>query len=266
MKLAFTTLGCPGWNLAQVIDAAQRYGYEGLELRLLDGSIIQPDLPVETRRQVLAECRKAHLPIVCVDTSVRVARLDQAEREMQTRDGMAMLELAAHWESPFIRVFGDSPEGAEETDAVNCASETLSHLARRGEQLGVTVLLETHDTFAAGRRVARALSGVRGAGALWDTLHPCRMGETPHETLQALGDTVRHVHIKDGCRSGDTWKLVLLGEGDVPLLPILSALKQHGYAGWLAVEWEKYWHPELADPEIALPQHIAVLREYLERG
>lgn len=31
----------------------------------------------------------------------------------------------------------------------------------------------------------------------------------------------------------------------------------------LAVEWEKKWHPEIAEPEVALPQHAEVLREYL---
>jgi hypothetical protein len=29
------------------------------------------------------------------------------------------------------------------------------------------------------------------------------------------------------------------------------------------VEWEKKWHPDLAEPEVALPQHADLLREYL---
>jgi sugar phosphate isomerase/epimerase len=37
MKLAFTTLACPGWSLDQAVAAARQYGYEGLELRLIDG-------------------------------------------------------------------------------------------------------------------------------------------------------------------------------------------------------------------------------------
>jgi fatty-acyl-CoA synthase len=44
---------------------------------------------------------------------------------------------------------------------------------------------------------------------------------------------------------------------------MLAALQGVGYAGWLAVEWEKKWHPDLAEPEIALPQHAEVLRGYL---
>jgi hypothetical protein len=29
------------------------------------------------------------------------------------------------------------------------------------------------------------------------------------------------------------------------------------------VEWEKKWHPELAEPEVAYPRHIELLREYV---
>jgi fatty-acyl-CoA synthase len=48
----------------------------------------------------------------------------------------------------------------------------------------------------------------------------------------------------------------------VPTPAILSTLKAAGYDGWISVEWEKKWHPHLAEPEVALPQHIAMLREW----
>jgi fatty-acyl-CoA synthase len=45
---------------------------------------------------------------------------------------------------------------------------------------------------------------------------------------------------------------------------ILEALRRFGYGGYVTVEWEKKWHPELAEPEVALPQHIAWLRQTLQ--
>jgi sugar phosphate isomerase/epimerase len=39
MKLAFSTLGCPDWELAEVIAGARKYGYDGVELRALSGSL-----------------------------------------------------------------------------------------------------------------------------------------------------------------------------------------------------------------------------------
>jgi len=49
----------------------------------------------------------------------------------------------------------------------------------------------------------------------------------------------------------------------VPIRDILAALHGIGYDGWLSVEWEKKWHPDLAEPDVALPQHATLLREYL---
>ena len=40
----------------------------------------------------------------------------------------------------------------------------------------------------------------------------------------------------------------------------LDVLRAHGYDGWLTVEWEKRWHPELAEPELALPHELRALR------
>src|SRR3982751_99678 len=117
MKLAFSTLGCPSWTLEQAVDAARRDGYEGLELRLLDGEVLRSDLDIEARRRVRALCVDDGLPIVCVDTSVRIAQPDPAARAEQIRDGLAFLELAAGWDAPLIRVFGGPPDGTDTATA-----------------------------------------------------------------------------------------------------------------------------------------------------
>ncbi|MFM8288392.1 MAG: sugar phosphate isomerase/epimerase family protein, partial [Planctomycetaceae bacterium] len=46
----------------------------------------------------------------------------------------------------------------------------------------------------------------------------------------------------------------LFGEGEFPVIDCLRELAAIGYNGWYSLEWEKAWHPELADPELALPQ------------
>jgi sugar phosphate isomerase/epimerase len=268
MKLAFTTLACPGWTLEQALDAAQRYGYEGIELRLLDGELLTPDLGADQRMRVLGACRSAGLPICCLDTSVRLAQPVRADRAAQVHDGIAFLELAAMWGAPCIRVFGGPPAGVGDDEAIEAATECLRPLAERGAELGVAVALETHDAFAAGASVARVLDQVPGpgAGALWDILHPNRVGEPVERTLELIGARLLHVHIKDGHRppdGGPNWPLALLGEGDVPTASILRAMRGAGYDGWISVEWEKKWHPQIAEPEVALPQHADKLREYL---
>jgi len=268
MKLAFSTLGCPDWTLEQCVAAAREYGYDGIELRLLDGAKIEPGIGASARSRVRTVLDAAGLPLVCLDTSVRIAQPDPEARAAQIRDGLAMIDLAAEWRAPLVRVFGEPPPETSEQDAIASATATLLPLAERAHDLGIAVVLETHDAFCSSAAVMQTLAGIpaAGAGVLWDLLHPYRVGEDPADTLSRIGARLRHVHIKDGrapAGGGTNWNFVLLGEGTVPTREILGMLQQAGYDGWLSVEWEKKWHPELAAPEVALPQHAALLRQYL---
>ncbi|HEX6349634.1 MAG TPA: sugar phosphate isomerase/epimerase family protein [Candidatus Dormibacteraeota bacterium] len=254
MKLAFSTLACPGWSLDQVVEAALRYGYQGVELRLVDGELIDAGMPAAERERVRRVFARAGLPIVAVDTSVRVASPDAATalRELEP-----FLELANSWESPVVRVFGG--EGA-----VAQAREVLGRAARSAEPLGVRVALETHDRFSAAELVAEVLDGLPAAvAALWDTGHPHRVGDGPERVLRLLDGRIAHVHLKDARRSGQDWELTLLGEGEVPVKACVEGLRAAGYDGWLSVEWEKRWHPGLAEPEVALPQFAETVRSWV---
>ena len=51
----------------------------------------------------------------------------------------------------------------------------------------------------------------------------------------------------------EAWKLVLTGQGNFPLAELREALRQIDYDRFLSFEWEKKWHPEIADATIALP-------------
>ena len=33
-------------------------------------------------------------------------------------------------------------------------------------------------------------------------------------------------------------------------------IRQLNYDGYVSFEWEKYWHPEIEEPEVALPDFI----------
>jgi fatty-acyl-CoA synthase len=95
------------------------------------------------------------------------------------------------------------------------------------------------------------------------------MGERAAEVWANLGPRVLLAQVKDArpdTARDDGWQLVLLGDGEVPVRDMLALLSAGGYRGWVSVEWEKRWHPEIAAPELALPQHRATLRNWLEEG
>ena len=129
----------------------------------------------------------------------------------------------------------------------------------------VKVVLETHDAFSLGRQVAEllAVADSPDVGSLWDVHHPYRQGEPLQETMGHLRNTLMHTHFKDSAVEGDKHHYTLLGEGSVPVAEALQLLRDEGYDGYLSLEWEKKWHPEIDDPEVAFPQYATKMRELL---
>jgi sugar phosphate isomerase/epimerase len=137
------------------------------------------------------------------------------------------------------------------------------------ERLGVAIGVETHDAFSASSVLAELLAMVESGsvGAVWDSHHPHRMGEPPAEVMARIGARTLLAQVKDARRApkrDDGWRLVLLGEGEVPVREMLGLLTAGGYRGWISVEWEKRWHPEIEEPEVALPQHLDRLNSWLD--
>ena len=262
-RLAFSTLAFPGRPLAEVAEFGRRCGYEGIELRLVDGELIDPAMPDEERRRVKKDV--GDLPVVAVDSSVRLTE------EAPVPQIKAFLELATDWGAPAVRVFGGKlpDEAGARQQALVRAAKALEEVVPRAERLGVAVGVETHDSFSASSAVASLLELVpsRWVGAVWDSHHPYRMGETPAEIYANIGARLVLAQVKDARKSATDpsgWQLVLMGAGEVPVNEMLSVLAGHGYAGAVSVEWEKRWHPEIEEPEVALPQHMQVLKPWME--
>lgn len=264
MRFAFSNLACPNWDMTRVAEEARRLGYDAVELRLLGGEVIDPVRDRQAVADAVATIRRRGIEICAFDTSCRFNHADSAARARQVEDLGHWIHLAEALGVPLLRVFGgpDAPGTAVE-EANAWVAQALAAAAPEAERAGVTIALETHDGFASASRVADVLRRVPSpaVAALWDSHHPYRTGETVEEVMALLGPRLAHVHVKDAHRAGpEAWDLTLLGEGEVPVAEQLRILVRHGYAGYVSVEWEKKWHPELPEPEVALPQHIERLR------
>ena len=265
MRIAFSTLAFPEATLSEAAALGRSLGYAGIELRLDDGQLIDSSMSATKRVRVKQTIAAARLPIVSVDSSI-ILTAEGAGPELRQ-----FLELANDWESPLIRVYGGplAEEPGTRRAQMEGAAAVLQEAIPLAERLGVAIAIETHDSFSASSVVAELLAMVQSkwVGALWDTHHPHRMGERPAEVYENIGPRVLHVQVKDARRSvahKGGWQLVPLGEGEVPVREIISLLAAGGYGGYISVEWEKYWHPEIEEPEIALPQHLKVLQEWVK--
>ncbi|GAB4460081.1 MAG: sugar phosphate isomerase/epimerase [Armatimonadaceae bacterium] len=256
--LAFSTLGCPEWNLDQILTAAGEYGYTGIELR---GYLDEMELPkaqpftLPHRGATKQRFADAGIAVCCVSSSGTVAKENFDHLESH-------VELARDLDCPVVRIFGGSlPDNLPTADALQHAAETLRRFGDIAQENGVVLVLETHDSFSTGAQVADLMDIAQHPAvfSLWDFHHPYRQGEAMDETWRYLSPSLRYVHVKDGKDGTYT----LLGEGDVPVFPMLKRVLDGGYTGPISVEWEKRWKPNIPAPEIALPQYAEKLRTFL---
>jgi Sugar phosphate isomerases/epimerases len=262
--LTFSSLACPAWTIEEIIAAAVRYGYQGIEWRMADGEIIDSSASADVRRRLRAVPEANGIAIVCLDTSCQVVQGNAEGRASVIEEGQRMIDLAAAIGAPRVRVFGgELPKGATRAEVLRPSAEILQELGNYASTCGVTVVLETHDVWSKSADVKTLMREVASPAVkvLWDANHTYRSGETPAQSLELIGDELSHVHIKDSQLTvPGEWKYCLIGEGDVPLHDICQQLKKHGYDGPLSFEWEKKWHPTIAEPDVALPQAASALR------
>lgn len=257
--IAFSTLGCPAWSLEQILDAAREYGYDALELRGLQDEMDLPLAPpflLENRPATRQRIDEAGITVCCVSSSGVVAKnnLDHVKSHC---------ELARDLGCPAVRVFGGNlPDGLSREEGTRHLAQTLRGFGDAAQAAGVYLVLETHDAYSTGAQVAELLSAADHPAvfSLWDLHHPHRQGEEFAETHRHLAPTLRHVHVKDGKDGTYT----LMGEGDIPLLPMLDQILNNGYTGPISLEWEKRWKPDIPGPEIAFPQYAKTLHAYLK--
>jgi sugar phosphate isomerase/epimerase len=271
MKLSFSTLACPDWTLSQIIAIASAAGYDGIELRFVENEDSLWKLPAFRGKQ-LASTKQAlsdhGLAISCLDTSCRFHSPDALERSRWLAEGERMAELAASLGAPGIRVFGDTIQpGAERSSTRKWIADSIRELSERIAASGIEVWLETHGDFAGGSETAEILAEAKGLklGVVWDPAN-CFLesGERPQESASRLGASIRHVHLKDLRQTTEGWKPVLTGNGNFPLPEVRAALQQISYDRFVSFEWEKKWHPEIADASIALPHFTHWFRENCE--
>ena len=270
LPIAFSTLGCPEWSWKKILAEADRLGYAGIELRGLEGEMDLPKSPLLTGQR-LAETRRdlAALGLVVTDlgASAEMHHKDPRERAAQLDEGRRFIDLAHALGVPYVRMFGNRlPPEEPRAEAMKRVVDGFREMAEHGKQAGVTVLIESHGDFTHSADLEEVLTAVGSDSfaLLWDAHHTfVEGGEAPAYTWKQLGRWVRHTHLKDSKPEGAERRYVLTGTGEVPVKEQVAVLAKGGYKGFYCFEWEKKWHPEIEEPEVAFPQYAKVMTAYL---
>ncbi|MFI9149811.1 sugar phosphate isomerase/epimerase family protein [Streptomyces sp. NPDC053367] len=260
MKLAFSTLGVPGMPLPDVLRLASDHGFHGVELRAHPEEPVHPGLGRPERAQAAALFKEAGVELLAAAGYTRVAAPGPDEPVID--ELRELVDLAHDLGAPYVRVFPGADAGQPDEDADAAAARRLGTAAEHAADLGVRILLETHDSHRTGAAALRVLGlvGHRHVGALWDVMHTWLGGEQPSETYAALGPYLGYVQVKDIASAEDTTPLTL-GAGVLPVTECVEVLSRHGWDGWLCWEYEKRWYEGVRP----LPQLLAAGHDHLLR-
>ena len=172
--------------------------------------------------------------------------------------------MAAALGAPGIRVFGDRVQpGADLASTRGWIAESLAALRDRVRGSGVEVWLETHGDFATAA-AARSLleqAGGEGLGLVWDPANAfSEFGEEPEAAAASprLRSCATFTSRTCGGRStaGCRGRRSSPAPATSPAARVLAWLVRASYDGWVSFEWEKRWHPEIEEPEVALPRFV----------
>jgi sugar phosphate isomerase/epimerase len=270
LPLGFSTLGCPSWSWLEVLDFARAHGYAAVELRGIQGAMDLTQVPelapgrlADARRQLATRA----LVISCLGASTELHKTDPAKRAAQLDEARRFIDLARALGAPYVRVFGNKyVKDVPHADTIAHVAGGLRELGEYARPRGVTVLIESHGDFTDSPTLLEVLrrADSPAVALLWDAHHTFVSGhEQPEATVQRLGRYIRHTHLKDSVAAGSERRYVLTGTGDVPVRRQIEALARTGYRGYYSFEWEKRWHPDIAEPEVALAQFAEVAAGYL---
>jgi len=272
--LSFSTLGCPDWDFSKISDFAVRHAYKGIEIR---GLLRQMDLPQcpefnspQNRKTTVRIMKDKGLHFAGLGSSATLHFADKVSREKNLDEGRRFIDLAQEIECPYVRVFPNNfPKEQEKSQTIDLIAQGLLELADHAKGGRVTVLMETHGDLVHTDDLLTIMNAAAHphAGLVWDIANMWTItGEDPAEVYKKLKKHIRHTHIKDAKIVDGKPQYSLLGEGDVPVFAAIEEMIRAKYQGYYSFEWEKLWHPEIAEPEIALAHLPGVMRAHFEKS
>ncbi len=270
MKIGFSSVACPGWGLSKVVEQALAMGYQGVEIRGLEGELHLPLAPSlagnpEGVRQQFAEKK---VELVCLGTSASLTSRDKGEVARQKGIIVEFVELASRLGCPFVRLYAGEVQKRDTSDkAFHRFVEGIRPLADMAAGRGVCLLVENGGDYRDSWAMWQLCDTVDHPGVkiCWNQVSAMGVLEPATVSIPRLGTKMAIVHIGDARfdERGVLLEHAPLGEGDVGVGRQIEILKGIRFGGYLMFEWPKLWVDSLAGPEAALPKAAEFLKAAL---
>jgi sugar phosphate isomerase/epimerase len=274
MRFAFSTVSCPKWDFDTIVARAREYGYGGVEIRgFLDESVpTAADLFKADFDQLRRAFASAGVEVACLASSISMEQPNGAWRfwrrspnERRSAELRTYIDAAVRLGCPLVKIFDTQVRPGQSRAAAGTAlGDWLLPLADYAADRDVVVVIENALSFRASKEMWSILDRLQhpSIACCWDVFNAALIGESPYFSVPVLNSKIAYTQVKDATLGPLGATYCKLGEGDVPVEKFITRLMGVGYTGYVTVEWEKAWLPNIAEPEEVLPDAIEKLRKW----
>ena len=244
MKLSFSTGGWP-FSLDESMNLAREMKYDGLEISAKSLGIFErsgaPFSPARLHETVRT-LNENNLSITALN----------AGQGWTEDEAMALIALAHDLRCPFVVL----PLSVPAMDA----EAALASLLPIAERAGVALLIPSAGPYADTGVLKTLLDNFASdyLGAVWNVPQAAAK-KTPEQIVTDLGAYIRHVYLCDAVIENGEVQEKLLGEGELPLKDVFSALRSISFDGFFSFNWQP-GEGALGDADVVLSHYAALAR------
>ena len=291
MKIAGHTMGTPEYTVTEAIKLFHDIGIDGAEIVVQDG--YRSGISCACTKDELDAVKKAaeeyNIEICCLTPYNSYFNdlndeLRNAEIEGLSRVIDACEYLGAH----YIRIYGGNLQAGDTSNLAERRArlvDAMRYLGDKAAEKDVTLVIENHfntmcvsakDSYSVVKEINHP-----NVKILYDQANLSFTEQEGYEEAIAIQqDYVAYMHVKDLVfkegvaftsdevshpeESKRNVYTRIVGEGVIAWPEILKLVKQHGYDGWLSMEYERRWHPDdIPDASIGMKKGAEYIKSIM---
>ena len=291
MKIAGHTMGTPEYTVTEAIKLFHNIGIDGAEIVVQNGyhSGISTACTRKELDEIKACAAENHIEICCLTPYNSFFNdLDDAKRKSEIQDIETVIHACEYLGARFIRIYGGNLIAGDTYRLPERRArlvDSMRYLGEKAAAKNVTLVIENHfntmcvsakDSYSVIKEINHP-----NVKILYDQANLSFTGNEDYEEAIAIQqDEVAYMHVKDLVfKEGVSFTsdqvshpeeskrnvyTRIVGEGVIAWPEILKLVKQHGYDGWLSMEYERRWHPDdIPDASIGMKKSADYIRSIM---
>lgn len=291
MKIAGHTMGTPEYTVTEAIKLFHDIGIDGAEIVVQDGyhSGISTACTMEELEAVKKCAEENHIDICCLTPyNSYFNDLDDGKRNAEIEGICKVIDACKYLGAHYIRIYGGNLQAGDTDHLAERRAklvESMRCLGDKAAEKDVTLVIENHFN-------TMCVSAKDSASIIKEINHPnvrilydqanlsFTENEGYEEAIAIQQDYVAYMHVKDLVfKEGVSFTsdevshpeeskrnvyTRIVGEGVIEWPKILKLVKEHGYDGWLSMEYERRWHPDdIPDASIGMKKSADYIKSIM---